>query len=82
MIVPHECRNCRFFSADMAPGHKPEEALTGGECRKRAPMIGTGQWADRDCAPYAYWPVVAVKYWCGDFRASSLARKKFEKRND
>lgn len=62
------CENCRFFESTLSPGQAPESA-SGGECRKRAPVIGRGQWADRDCAPYAYWPNVARTYWCGDFRA-------------
>ena len=52
------CAACRYFNGDP----------TGGECRKRAPVIGTGAFAQNDAAPYAYWPAVSSNHWCGDFQ--------------
>jgi len=61
------CESCHYFNAVGAPGSRPD-LRSGGECRKRAPVIGTGTFAERDAAPYAYWPCVQSAYWCGDWR--------------
>ncbi|MCK5496475.1 MAG: hypothetical protein KAI41_06505 [Hyphomicrobiaceae bacterium] len=72
------CTNCRYCHKAATLDPDADDATEyGGECRKRAPVIGTGQWADQDQAPWAYWPTVAAGHWCGDFqwsRASLPAR--------
>lgn len=75
--VAQTCINCRFFQPqhfNQAEGAPPE--ATAGECRARAPVIGTGQWADQDCAPYAYWPGVVVSHWCGFWKVKQALLNK------
>lgn len=62
------CKSCRWFNA-MPAGVE----IKGGECRRRAPRLaGPGMYADRDAAPYAYWPVVNIGHWCGEFKARKM----------
>ena len=67
------CETCHYFEPMGAPGQRAD-VRQGGECRKRAPVIGTGTFAERDAAPWAYWPTVNVTHWCGDWRANKRER--------
>ena len=66
------CANCRYCHQIPEPTADGVEH-GGGECRKRAPVIGSGRWSDQDTAPWAYWPTVAAGHWCGDFQWSKAS---------
>lgn len=64
------CKSCRWFNAET---RKPGDAIKGGECRRRAPRLaGPGIYAQQDGAPFAYWPVVSVGHWCGEFKTRRM----------
>jgi hypothetical protein len=66
------CRTCDFFldgglaSASSLPTKKSDLRLSGGICRRHAPVIVPD--IDLPIDQRSQFPIVDSAHWCGDFR--------------